>query len=319
MRIRSFFASVALVPSLANAAGTPVHLAPSAPWAIDYAENSCRLVRHFGEGADETTLAFESEAPGALDMMIVGKPVATRDEMVFARFVPGQRGGIGGSPALATNQATPALVFSHIVLMTDDEMAAEAKRSSEQRAHPHQRPPALSLAESASRNAEREAFTRSATSIEVLHQRDVQVVFDTGPLGDAFKVFDQCTRDSLRDWGLDPDVEDKIVRPVWTSNSAAWFSDRDYPREMVARNQESRVKVRLLVNAAGRVTKCTALSHFDQPEFNRITCAAFVARAHFEPAELSDGTKVPSYYLDEVVFILTNCTGPCGSAELPER
>jgi hypothetical protein len=62
------------------------------------------------------------------------------------------------------------------------------------------------------------------------------------------------------------------------------------------------VKIRVLVDATGRVTKCTSISHFKEPEFNKITCDRFTARARFQPAELADGTKVPSYYVNKVVF-----------------
>jgi hypothetical protein len=58
----------------------------------------------------------------------------------------------------------------------------------------------------------------------------------------------------------------------------------------------------VLVDATGRPTKCTALSHFKEPEFNKITCDKFMSRAHFEPAELADGTKVPSYFVIKVNF-----------------
>ena len=50
------------------------------------------------------------------------------------------------------------------------------------------------------------------------------------------------------------------------------------------------------------MTSCTSLSHFKEPEFNKIVCDKFMARARFEPAELADGTKVPSYYVNKVVF-----------------
>jgi TonB family protein len=81
-----------------------------------------------------------------------------------------------------------------------------------------------------------------------------------------------------------------------------WFSPDDYPKDMLAQGQESVVKVRVLVDATGRVTKCTTISHFNAPEFDRITCAKFVQRVHFKPAELADGTKVPSYYVNKVIF-----------------
>ena len=54
--------------------------------------------------------------------------------------------------------------------------------------------------------------------------------------------------------------------------------------------------------AAGKVTSCTSLSHFDSPEFNKVACAKLVARPRFEPAELADGTRVASYYTINIVF-----------------
>jgi outer membrane biosynthesis protein TonB len=128
------------------------------------------------------------------------------------------------------------------------------------------------------------------------------VILETGSVGEPIKAFDKCSRDSLRDWGVDPDVEDTIVRPVWAPKPAAWFSPADYPQKMIRNLEESVVKVRVLVDATGHVTKCTSLSHFNEPEFNKITCDRFTSRAHFEPAELADGTKVPSYYVTNVIF-----------------
>jgi protein TonB len=71
---------------------------------------------------------------------------------------------------------------------------------------------------------------------------------------------------------------------------------------MVKNGKQSDVTLRLLVDAAGKVTKCTSLSHFEDEEFNRISCARVSQRARFEPAELADGTKVPSYYTFRIKF-----------------
>lgn len=302
MRIRAFIAAVAAVPSLANAA-QPVHLAPSSPWAVDYAENSCRLVRHFGQGDDATILALESEAPGFLDMMIVSRRVGTMDEEAWARFVPLQSKLMTGMAGRTTDKTlVPVLLFPNVDLLNDDEVAAQKKSEADQKAHPKIRPPAVGLSEQATRKAARQAFATSTTAIEFFPRTNRPVILDTGSLGDAIKVFDQCSRDSLRDWGVDPDLEDKIVRPVWAPNPGAWFSSADYPQQMIRNFEESAVKVRVLVDATGRVTKCTSLSHFNEPEFNKITCDRFTSRAHFEPAELADGTKVPSYYVNTVIF-----------------
>ena len=108
----------------------------------------------------------------------------------------------------------------------------------------------------------------------------------------------------LCDWGVDPDLEDKIVRPVWAPDVSRWFSANDYPAGEAREGKEFEVRVRLLVDAAGNVSKCTSLSHYEEPEFNRIVCDKFMKRAKFQPAELANGTKVSSYYINRVVFRL---------------
>ena len=47
---------IAIVVSaqLLMAAAQPVRLQPSSQWVLDYAENSCRLIRNFGEGDQQT-------------------------------------------------------------------------------------------------------------------------------------------------------------------------------------------------------------------------------------------------------------------------
>jgi len=304
MRISALIAAAALAPSLATAA-TPVHFAPSTPWVVDYAESSCRLVRRFGEGKGAIIFALESEAPGALDMLISGKPLTTSLDKVRAKFLPDQVKPMLGQPGKSADTSIPAVLWSSTVrLLPDSFIVAEEKKAAARRAHPDIRPPAASLAEQAEDRARRQAFATATTAIEIDARPDRPVILDTGSLGDPIKAFDQCARDSLHDWGVDPDIEDKIVRGVWAPRPSSWFDSNDYPRDMLVRREESVVKVRVLVDATGRPTKCTAVSHFKEPEFNKITCDKFMSRAHFEPAELADGTKVPSYFVIKVNFVL---------------
>jgi len=303
MRVRASIVAVAAVPSLA-AAATPIRLAPSSPWVIDYATDSCRLIRHFGEGKDMTIFALESEAPGAVDMLVAGRPLATSMVEVSARFLPAQVKPIHGSVGETTDNHNPVVLWSAVRLLPGDAADAVDKRETARKVHPEIRPPAVSLAEQAKRKALRQAFATNTTAIEIDARHDRPVILETGSLGEPIKAFDECSRNSLRDWGVDPDVEDKIVRSVWAPAVWKWFSATDYPKDMIQRGKESVVKVRVLVDATGHVTKCTSVSHFIETEFNKITCDKFTARARFEPAELADGTKVPSYYVNKVVFRL---------------
>lgn len=300
MRIRSILACAALAPSLI-AAAPPMRLQPSSKWNVEYAADSCRLLRTFGEGNSKALLLLESDAPGQMDMLVIGKAFASSAEEIPARFLPVQNKPMDGRSAKAAN-GDPGVLWSSLRWLPDEVAERIEKREAERRLHKGIRPPPLDLAEEAATRSQRLQFAAQVIELEIKARRSRSVILETGSLGEPFKAFNKCSRDSLRDWGVDPDLEDRIARPVWAANPAQWFSTADYPDHMVKSGEESEVKVRLLVDASGKVTKCTSLSHFDAPEFNHIVCDKFTKRAKFAPAELADGTKVPSYYVNRVVF-----------------
>jgi hypothetical protein len=299
MRVRTLACALA-APFLISAT-QPVRLQPSGPWVLDYAENSCRLIRNFGEGDTKVKLLFESSGPHALSILAVGRPLAAGMNDVPAKFLPVQGKPFKGSSAQSVNSKEPAILWTSVRLLPD---AIVARLEAEDAVKPKNRvrPPPLDLDDEAAQLAAHQAFVSAVTALEIDARRSQPVILETGSLGNALKLFDHCLRDSLRAWGVDPDLEDKIVRPVWTVDPAQWFRADDYPKSMWTTGKESVVSVRLLVDASGRVTKCTSLSSFNEPESNKVACDRFMKNARFEPAELADGTKVPSYYINNVVF-----------------
>lgn len=300
MRFRSGLACAFVAPLLIGA--SPLRLQPSSPWDVDYAENSCKLLRSFGEGPSKTLLMFESTAPGQMDMLVVGRELDSYSQSVPARFLPGQSKKFDGRPTVTAQAGLAGALWPGVSLLPDSIHDALEKKASQTHVPSGVRPPPIDLAERDAERAERAAFAAQATELEIDARPSRPVILETGSLGDAIKAFDKCSRDSLHDWGIDPDLEEKIVRHPWAPDPASWFSVNDYPDRLVLNGEESEVRVRLLVDATGRVTKCTSLSHFNEPEFNRIVCDKMMARARFEPAELADGTKVPSYYVNRIVF-----------------
>lgn len=305
MRIRSILAFVGAAPLLI-AAAQPLRLQPSSPWVVDYASDSCRLIRTFGEGKEMTKLAFESAAPGEMDMLVFGKPLKTFEEEVPARFLPAGVKTNDGRVAETVTNGDPAILWSNVRMLPDDVAEKIDQEWERRRKEPGVRPPPVSLAEQEQRRDQRHAFAAATSELEIQTRHNRPVILETGSLGDAIAKFDECGRDSLRDWGIDPDLNDKIVRSAWAVNPFQWLFESDYPNDMARRGKESEVAVRLLIDASGKVTKCTSLSHFAEEEFNRITCDRITERAQFEPAELADGTKVPDYYTRRVIFRLAH-------------
>ena len=299
MRFVALLSCAAAAPLL-MAAVQPIRLQPSTAWNVNYAENSCRLSRAFGDGSDAIVLSLESEAPGQADMFVLGKALKTYSDKVSGKFLPVQAKPMEGHTA--QSPFGTAVLWSRVRFLPDDLAEKYEKREKEATSGAGVRPPAIDLAQKAETEAKHMDFAAKVTELEVDARSGHPLILETGSLGAPIKAFDKCSRDSLRDWGVDPDVEDKIVRRPWSPNVRQWFTPDDYPPAMTVRGQQSDVKVRLLVDATGRVTQCTSLSHFKEKSFDQIVCNKFMKRAHFEPAELADGTKVPSYYVNHVIF-----------------
>jgi hypothetical protein len=301
VRFRSAIAATLSLPLL-SAASSPVRLPPSSPWNVDYADNSCRLIRVFGEGNSRTVLEIMGSAPGDLDMLATGRPLYTRAQRVKARFIPVGVKTFDGEMFETSKTRQPATIWSRVRLLPDglyDAIEAEGKKRDQR-----SRPPAQSLAEQAALKAHRWAFADAATALEIENRRGRPVILETGSMGKPIRRFDECLRDSLADWGVDPALDEKIVRRVWSARASLGIANKDYPTGMLDTWQQADVSIRLLVDATGRVTKCTATSQFEETGFNAATCDIVTRRARLEPAELADGTKVPSYYAARIKFRL---------------
>jgi hypothetical protein len=299
MRFVALLSCAAAAPML-MAAVQPIRLQPSTAWNVDYAENSCRLSRAFGDAKEAIILSLESEAPGQADMFVLGKSLKSDSDKVPGKFLPVQGKPMEGH--IAQSAYGTAVLWSRVRFLPDDVIEKYEKGDKETAYRPGVRPPPIDLAEKAETEARHLDFAAKVTELEVDARSGHPLILETGSLGAPIKAFDKCSRDSLRDWGVDPDVEDKIVRRPWSPNMSDWFTANDYPPAMTVRGQQSDVKVRLLLDATGRVTKCTSLSHFKEKSFDQVVCDKFMKRARFEPAELADGTKVPSYYVNHVIF-----------------
>ena len=300
MRLGSLLSCAAVAPLL-MAASQPLRLQPSTPWVVDYAENSCRLIREFGSGNTKTLLSFESDSPGDIDMLLIGRQLASTQDEVPVRFLPVEDQPQKGQ-AIKSDKGEPGLLFSRVRLLPQDEVAKLDARTAQIKAHPEARPPATTLVEDKERRAAEQEFATKATELEIDARPSRPVILETGSLGEPIKAFDKCSRDSLRDWGVDPDLQDKIVRPAWLENRRSLITPEEYPTKMLDEGEQADVKARVLVDASGRVTKCTSLSHFKLPQFNKLVCDKITERARFAPAELADGTKVPSYDTVQINF-----------------
>lgn len=303
MRLQSLFAVVALAPSLIGAS-QPLRLQPSSQWVVDHADNSCRLVRIFGQGPDQTRLILKSIGPGDVTMTAAGNPLKTfLDAKIATRFLPARTDPFEGTEHRTTDDK-PMVLWTSVPVVNFDPLHPP-KMSSSVKDKPltpsGTRPQPIDLPERNATLSARNALLAATTEMEVKPSGHSPVILELGPLDAPAASLDRCDRDLIRDEGLDPDVQEQIVRPVWTPDFARWIGPESYPLEALNRHQESSVSARLIVDAAGYVTRCVSLTPFSTPAFNQATCDT-LNKAHFEPAELQNGKKVPSYRLVSIMF-----------------
>ena len=303
MRARELLMYLGLCPLLIGAS-EPVRFQPSSQWVLDYyADDSCRLIRQFGEGKDQVKLTFESVAPGGMTLLVLGGTLrrTINAKPINAKFLPDGGIGFGGRTALTEGGNKAAAFWLNVpfapVGKGDDERLIDKKT----RAAAKERS-TIDPVESATEKAERATFAKNTTGLSIAQPGARAMILETGSLGKALRMFDECERDLLRQWGVDPDQQDQIVKPVWAPSMTAWFSSSDYPNEMLRQKAESDVSVRLVIDAAGKVIKCAAVSAYVAPEFNKVVCNVYLTRAKFAPAELANGTKVVSYLGERIRF-----------------
>jgi TonB family protein len=281
---------------------TPVHaretlrLQPSTPWVVDYAEESCRLARNFGEGKERVTLMMDQMEPGDwFRITLTGKPLrvgnVTRLDKARIRFGPNeleteisaQVGEMGDEPALLV------IGSKRLAPLTDQEKEAAKKAAREN-----------GRFEPAALGPVREA---AATWLELTKATRRDLVLDAGPMDKPLAALRTCSWDTIKAWGLDIEQQKTLTSKVHPKRSpATWFDSSDYPTDMLRGGYEGIVNFRLLVDASGKPSSCKIQTSTRPKEFDDTVCRAVMKRAEFEPALDARGKPVPSYWISTVNF-----------------
>jgi hypothetical protein len=285
-------AAMILCPSAASA--KTYRLAPSSKWLMDYAPDACRLGRAFGEGDEQVVATFTRYAPGAAFALdLIGHPVraAANEPDVRLRF--GESGEFVRTQAMTgTSGKVPALFLSGRLDNLDDpdlEPKDIVKLSAAERA-------ALMTVDPAT-----EAAVRSAT----IAFGGRTIVLELGSMGGPMAEMRKCTADLVKEWGLDPVEQERLLRPVVPMSSpGTWLRSADYPTDSLMQGQQAIVRFRLMVDAAGRPTQCAVQSAIAKDDFGQVSCDLLKRRARFRPALSADGRPVASYYVSTVRWVI---------------
>lgn len=280
--------ALTLVPGTTLAAAEPVVLKPASPWNVDFATDRCRMQRLFGEGENQHLLSIEQFWPSNEAGVSVAGPA-------FKRFRSLQRTQVRVSDTREPIRSTAftgdiagygaAVIFSTLRF---DRNEGEYDEGYQQ---PFGKTGQMDL-----------ALGKEAQFIE-LRQAGRAVRLETGRLDAAFDVLNQCTRDLLRDWGLDAERHlTALSGPRWINQDPLVRRITSiYPSSAAAIGEQGIMRMRVIVTEEGTVESCTIVKASNTTRLESPACEV-MKRARFEPARDAEGKPLRSYYVTAITY-----------------
>ena len=279
-------------------------LAPSSDWILKYDDDSCRLLRLFGEGHDKAVLILERYVSGdEFDMIVAGSPLeeigdkSKLDDFTYT-FGPDEEPQSQNEGFGVFGEYDPAVVVTGAVFGRDEGEEADRK---------WKKPDADEIPEAYdplehSFSAERETKIRW---LQVSRGSEQPVRLDTGPMQAPLEQMRKCTDALMGAWGIDVAAHAKLTRPVMEkTNPGRWLRVEDYPTHLIASGTQGIVQFRLSVDTRGKPTDCHIQRSTRPAEFDEVVCEALMRRARFVPALDANGAPIASYYRTTVKFVI---------------
>lgn len=291
--LASAFVSLSVTP--AEARGVR-RLPPTGKWVVEYAQDTCRLAREFGEGDKRVTVFFEQFVPGdVFNLMFVGRSIQPRNSEfpieTTVRFGPNEQPD-ENTGSLATVGSVPALLLAGGQRLAKMSKAEDlARKEAARRDFPFELAPLGTAREQA------------ANWLELGKALPFDLVLETGPMDKPLEALRQCSWDTVKTWGLSIEEQKSLTRKAYPiTSSSSWFNSNDYPNEMLRGGYEGIVNFRVIVDATGTPISCHVQSSTRPQAFDDVVCRQVIKRARFHPALDASGKPTKSYYRQSVQF-----------------
>ncbi len=288
----------AVAPVWAAAYKEPLRLTPNSKWILNYADDSCRLLRGFGNGDNSSAFYIERYGPGdSFAMMAAGEPFKklSRRDLVLVRFGPEEGNQEPNFFEGDFGEFGAALIFSGLSIERPEWTGLS---ESERKAY---------FKAMAGRDDDTdpvgEAREKAITWLSFSDGKKQTVRLELGSMGKPFSALRTCTDKLVTSWGVDPlklASQSRELEPA--TSPGEWLDSSDYPTSMLRRGQQGLVQFRLSVGEDGKPTGCHIQQSTRPQEFDDIVCKRLMQRAAFIPALDADGKPFPSYYRSAVRF-----------------
>lgn len=279
-------AALSILMSASNAQAKDETLRSLSKWLVDWSKDSCVLARKFGSEKEPVLLSMRTYTPGYyFQFTIAGRQIdafADRADLSLgfgstaSHTVRPQRGTADGYG--------PAIIFS-------TSMGPDDGNEHKGDAHVQPYPDA--------------AFEKTVDRV-VLATRSKRLLFETGLMAPAMNALRTCTDDLVKQLGLDPEQQHGLSRPAHAANldDVARTIQADYPATLIAQRKGGRITVRVIVDKAGKATRCDAFQAFSNTDFRIRACDIIMRKAIFEPALDKLGQPAASLYSTTIIYQL---------------
>ncbi|MGB3166740.1 MAG: hypothetical protein WBA68_08205 [Alteraurantiacibacter sp.] len=263
---------------------------PVTPWNIDYADDSCALVRRFSDGERQIWFELRGVAPVDRVRLTLGTDrLGVTNENLHISVFPG-REPLTPSARFIEGDSDIANAVVSTVSLNDFRVAWHRSLAE---GSPH-------IAGEGDVREDRPAVA----GIQVAEAFDETLVLWTGDMEAALQALDVCMGDLVGSWGIDPaELAQAATRPsalerdVWEP-----MVQRYYPRTGKRRSRNTTFPIVLLVNPQGGVARCASPNATGDEDFLQVACAALMEYARFEPARTADGRAVHGFWWTGMVY-----------------
>ena len=277
------------------AAKAPEVFAPSTPWNVHYADESCVLRRNFGTPDRKVFLELRQFAPGeSFDVTVASKVFAVREGPAKVRFVPEEKPRTISRPILLVFPGDLSAVRWSDSLFHDDQPEGKAGEVAGQ---------ARQWRSDAAYKA-REGAVRGMEIGRVLAK---PIVLQTGEMHQPMIGMRTCLDKLVTYWGIDAAAQRTLSRPARPVGLANWARviQANYPHAMLQAGKSGRVRVRLIVGIDGKPTSCHIQSVVQDISFGQTACSGMMKVARFEPALDAAGKPIASYFQTVLVYTVS--------------
>ncbi len=271
----------------------PISLEPSSSWTLDYADDSCRLIRKFGENDDNIILILNSFAPGdEFNLTVAGNPVAYRGASRTAsiQFGPGESEQKLKFSNGKMADGMPALIFAGRTRI------APLTESEDEQREAYERREIILAPISEKRKA-------AVTQLSIGKPLARPISLRLGAMDRPLAALATCVDELMTHWGIDVAKHQGLTRPVQPDGDPGqWVQANDYPSDMLWAGKQAYVHFRMGVDENGDPTACHIQHSIGGEAFDKAVCASLMKRAKFLPALDKAGKPIASFYLNAVNF-----------------